>query len=82
MRDDFFHGIIHELRTPLATILMYARLLREGKAPEKEKADRFLGVIERERPAAKNGAPDAASSQAGSARIAAQPGTGRTEPLI
>jgi two-component system, OmpR family, phosphate regulon sensor histidine kinase PhoR len=48
MRDDFFHGIIHELRTPLATILMYARLLREGKAAEKEKADRFLGVIERE----------------------------------
>jgi signal transduction histidine kinase len=48
MRDDFFHGIIHELRTPLATILMYARLLREGKASEREKADRFLGVIERE----------------------------------
>lgn len=48
MRDDFFHGIIHELRTPLATILMYARLLREGKAQQKEKADRFLGVIERE----------------------------------
>ena len=48
MRDNFFHNIIHELRTPLATILMYARLLREGKAPKKEKADRFLGVIERE----------------------------------
>ncbi len=48
MRDDFFHGIIHELRTPLATILMYARLLREGKAKEPEKADRFLGVIVRE----------------------------------
>lgn len=48
MRDDFFHGIIHELRTPLATILMYARLLREGKAKEKDKANRFLGVIERE----------------------------------
>ena len=49
MRDDFFHGIIHELRTPLATILMYARLLREGKASnDQEKADRFLGVIERE----------------------------------
>ena len=48
MRDDFFHGIIHELRTPLATILMYARLLREGKAPQKEKAERFLGVIVRE----------------------------------
>jgi signal transduction histidine kinase len=49
MRDDFFHGIIHELRTPLATILMYARLLREGKAAgDKAKEDRFLGVIERE----------------------------------
>jgi two-component system phosphate regulon sensor histidine kinase PhoR len=48
MRDDFFHGIIHELRTPLATILMYARLLREGKVKQAEKEDRFLGVIERE----------------------------------
>lgn len=49
MRDDFFHNIIHELRTPLATILMYARLLREGKARnDPAKADRFLGVIERE----------------------------------
>lgn len=49
MRDDFFSNIIHELRTPLATILMYARLLREGKADDdEEKADRFLGVIERE----------------------------------
>lgn len=49
MRDDFFHNIVHELRTPLATILMYARLLREGKASDdKAKADRFLGVIERE----------------------------------
>lgn len=49
MRDDFFHGIVHELRTPLATILMYARLLREGRAKEDPaKEDRFLGVIERE----------------------------------
>ncbi len=48
MRDDFFHGIVHELRTPLATILMYARMLRSGKANDQEKADRFLGVIERE----------------------------------
>ncbi|MEW5986104.1 MAG: ATP-binding protein [Chloroflexota bacterium] len=49
MRDDFFHNIIHELRTPLATILMYARLLREGKArDDKAKEDRFLGVIEQE----------------------------------
>jgi two-component system, OmpR family, phosphate regulon sensor histidine kinase PhoR len=48
MRDDLFQAIAHELRTPLATILMYARLLREGKARDEEKAARFLGVIERE----------------------------------
>jgi two-component system phosphate regulon sensor histidine kinase PhoR len=49
MRDDFFNNIVHELRTPLATILMYARLLREGRAADNtEKAKRFLGVIERE----------------------------------
>lgn len=48
MRDDLFQGIIQELRTPLATILMYSRLLREGKARQPDKAERFLGVIERE----------------------------------
>ena len=48
MREDLFQAIAHELRTPLATILMYARLLREGKARDEEKAARFLGVIERE----------------------------------
>ena len=49
MRDDFFANIIHELRTPLATILMYARLLRQGRAgDDPAKSDRFLGVIERE----------------------------------
>jgi signal transduction histidine kinase len=49
MRDDFFNNIVHELRTPLATILMYARLLREGRAADNtQKANRFLGVIERE----------------------------------
>lgn len=48
MRDDLFQAIIHELRTPLATILMYSRLLREGKAAQPDKSERFLGVIERE----------------------------------
>lgn len=48
MRDDLFEGITQELRTPLATILMYSRLLREGKARQLDKAERFLGVIERE----------------------------------
>lgn len=49
MRDDFFHNIIHELRTPLATILMYARLLRSNRAQDDAgKRERFLTVIERE----------------------------------
>lgn len=49
MRDDFFHNVVHELRTPLATILMYARLLLNGRArDDEEKATRFLQVIERE----------------------------------
>jgi two-component system phosphate regulon sensor histidine kinase PhoR len=48
MRDDLFAGIIHELRTPLATILMYSRLLQEGRANQPDRAARFLGVIERE----------------------------------
>ena len=49
MRDDFFNNIVHELHTPLASILMYARLLREGKTVDNpEKEERFLGVIERE----------------------------------
>ena len=47
MRDDFFHNIVHELRTPLATILMYARLIKKaGNDPEK--SARFLDTIERE----------------------------------
>ena len=49
MRDDFFHNVVHELRTPLATILMYARLLLKARAgDEDEKTIRFLQVIERE----------------------------------
>lgn len=49
MRDDFFHNIVHELRTPLATILMYARLLREGRYKEDlQKHDRWLAIIEEE----------------------------------
>lgn len=49
MRDDFFHNVVHELRTPLATILMYARLLIKGHAKsDTEKTVRFLSVIERE----------------------------------
>ncbi|MDJ0751968.1 MAG: ATP-binding protein [Ardenticatenaceae bacterium] len=48
MRDDFFHGIVHELRTPLALILMYARLLLQGAINDEEKSQRFLTTIANE----------------------------------
>lgn len=49
MRDDLYAGIIQELRTPLATILLYARLLNDDSAAKlSDKSLRFLGVIERE----------------------------------
>jgi PAS domain S-box-containing protein len=48
MRDDLFEGITHELGTPLATILMYSRLLQKGRLQQPDRAERFLGVIERE----------------------------------
>lgn len=47
MRDDFFHNIVHELRTPLATILMYARLLKKQEISA-EKSTRFISTIEHE----------------------------------
>ncbi|HFC12103.1 MAG TPA: GAF domain-containing protein, partial [Anaerolineae bacterium] len=47
MRDDFFHNIVHELRTPLATILMYARLLKK-QGISAEKSTRFISTIEHE----------------------------------
>ncbi len=48
MRDNFFHTIIHELRTPLATILLYARMLIKGNLNDEEKTQRFLKNIETE----------------------------------
>lgn len=47
MKDDFIANVTHELRTPLATILLYARLLRGGKAKEDpDREDRYLGIVE------------------------------------
>jgi PAS domain S-box-containing protein len=49
MKEDFVANVTHELRTPLATILLYARLLRSGKAkgsPEREA--RYLEIVEQQ----------------------------------
>jgi two-component system phosphate regulon sensor histidine kinase PhoR len=49
MKDDFVANVTHELRTPLATILLYARLLRSGKSksnPQREA--RYLEIVEQQ----------------------------------
>ncbi|MBN1319195.1 MAG: GAF domain-containing protein [Anaerolineales bacterium] len=48
MKDDFIANVTHELRTPLATILLYARLLRGGKKVDPEREDRYLGIVEQQ----------------------------------
>jgi two-component system phosphate regulon sensor histidine kinase PhoR len=47
MKEDFIANVTHELRTPLATILLYARLLRAGKARQDPAREaRYLQVVE------------------------------------
>lgn len=46
MRDDFFHNIVHELRTPVATILMYVRLVRNLKESNPGKFDHYMSMLE------------------------------------
>jgi len=49
MRDDFIANITHELRTPMATILLYARLLRAGKVKDDpEREARYLEIVEQQ----------------------------------
>ncbi len=49
MKEDFLSTVTHELRTPLATILLYARLLRTGKAKgDPEREARYLEIVEQE----------------------------------
>jgi two-component system phosphate regulon sensor histidine kinase PhoR len=49
MKDDFVANVTHELRTPLATILLYARLLRSGRTKgDPEREARYLGIIEQQ----------------------------------
>lgn len=45
-KDEFLHTMSHELRTPLTSILGWATLLQR-QAPEEQKLDRALEIIER-----------------------------------
>ncbi len=49
MKDDFVINVTHELRTPLATILLYARLLKAGKTKDDpEREARYLEIVEQQ----------------------------------
>jgi len=47
IRRDFVANVSHELRTPLAAIGGYTETLLSGAMDDRERATRFLGIIER-----------------------------------
>ncbi|MDP3179539.1 MAG: ATP-binding protein, partial [Spirochaetaceae bacterium] len=47
VRRDFVANVSHELRTPVQLVKGFAEALREGALGDGAKADRFLGIIER-----------------------------------
>jgi two-component system phosphate regulon sensor histidine kinase PhoR len=47
IRKDFIANISHELRTPLSSIRGYAETLAEGGLEDRERAQRFAGIIKR-----------------------------------
>ena len=49
MREDFSYAMIHDMKTPLSSILMGARILRSGKLDDKpEKKARYFDIMEEE----------------------------------
>jgi CheY-like chemotaxis protein len=46
MKDEFLSALSHELRTPLTAILLWARILRDGKLKENERRE-AISTIER-----------------------------------
>lgn len=47
LRGDFINNFSHEFKTPIVSIAGFAKLLRRGNLPEKEKKE-YLAVIEEE----------------------------------
>jgi two-component system phosphate regulon sensor histidine kinase PhoR len=46
VRRDFVANVTHELKTPIAAIQGFAETLMDGALDDKEKANKFLGIIE------------------------------------
>lgn len=47
LRSDFVNGFSHEFKTPIVSILGFARLLRRGSVPPEQQQE-YLGIIEEE----------------------------------
>lgn len=47
LRSDFINGFSHEFKTPIVSILGFARLLNRGGVPEEQRAE-YLEIIEEE----------------------------------
>ena len=49
IREDFSYAMIHDMKTPLSSILMGARILRSGKLDKMpEKKEKFFDILEEE----------------------------------
>lgn len=49
VREDFSYAMVHDMKTPLSSILMGAHVLRSGKLESKpEKKERYFNIIEEE----------------------------------
>jgi Na+/proline symporter/signal transduction histidine kinase len=48
LKDDFIFTVTHELRTPLTSIRSFAEILHDNLDLEREKREKFLGIITKE----------------------------------
>ncbi len=48
LKSDFVANVSHELKTPIASIQLFAELLRDGRAKDPEKVREYGGLIDKE----------------------------------